>query len=233
MEFLPELNWIAVGQIMLIDILLGGDNAIVIALACRNLPQQLRMRAILWGTFGAIVIRVVLLFFAVQLLELTLIKLIGGVLLFWIGLKLLADHAGHGEVASSDKLLTAIKTIVVADMVMSLDNVLAIASAASHAGAHQFVLAVFGILLSIPVIVWGSTLILKLMARFPQIVLFGAGLLGYLAGSMIVADKVFAPWLQAHVAPGALTIAGLNLPGLVGATAVVLLGSWIRSRQKA
>ena len=146
MDFLLELNWIAVGQIILIDLLLGGDNAIVIALACRNLPDNLRFKGILWGTFGAIAIRIALIAFAVTLLQVPYLKLVGGLLLLWIGIKLLADSDGsHGDVPASDRLLSAIKTIVVADLVMSIDNVIAVAGAAEQAGGeNQLALVVFG-----------------------------------------------------------------------------------------
>jgi len=228
MDFLLALNWIAVGQIILIDVLLGGDNAIVIALACRNLPPQLRLRGILWGTAGAIVLRVLLITFAVSLLQMPGVKLVGGLLLLWIGIKLLADDGGgHGEVAASDRLLAAIKTIVIADLAMSIDNVIAVASAASQAaGEHQLLLVVFGILVSIPIIIWGSTLVLKLMTRFPIIVIFGAALLGYLGGGMIFSDAGVGAWLP----PGRWTLPGINLelsvPALAGAILVVVAGKW-------
>ena len=236
MEFLLTLNWIAVGQIILIDILLGGDNAIVIALACRNLPPHLRFKGILWGTAGAIVIRIALIAFAVTLLEMPYIKLAGGLLLLWIGIKLLADNQDdHGEIAASDRLLSAIKTIVIADLAMSIDNVIAVASAAGHAaGEHQMLLVVFGILVSIPIIVWGSTLVLRLMTHFPFIVTLGAALLGYLAGDMIFTDAGFGPWLQANLPPHQLVVPGTELlfsvPALVGAVAVVAIGSWLARR---
>ncbi|RJF96664.1 TerC family protein [Noviherbaspirillum cavernae] len=231
MDFLLQLNWVAIGQIILIDLLLGGDNAIVIALACRNLPPHLRRKGILWGTFGAIAIRVVLIAFAVTLLQVAFIKFVGGLLLLWIGVKLLVDNdEGHGEIAASDRLFSAIKTIVVADLVMSIDNVIAIASAAEQAGGdHRMALVVFGILVSIPIIVWGSALVLKLMERFPIIVTLGAALLGYLAGGMIVTDVAFLPWMEAHVPPHALSVSLLgmqvSIPGLTGAVAVVLAGT--------
>lgn len=236
MDFLLELNWLAVGQIILIDILLGGDNAIVIALACRNLPDNLRLRGILWGTFGAIAIRIVLIAFAVTLLQMPYIKLVGGVLLFWIGTKLLSDQEDHGEISGSDKLLAAIKTIIVADLVMSLDNVIAIASAAEQAGEHQLLLVIFGILVSIPIIVWGSTLVLKLMQRVPLIITLGAALLGYLAGGMIIGDVALQPWVQNHWPQHELLASSLHLhlslPGVVGAIAVVIVGKW-RARKAA
>jgi len=232
MDFLMELNWFAVGQIILIDILLGGDNAIVIALACRNLPSNLRFRGILWGTFGAIAIRIALIAFAVSLLQMPYIKLIGGVLLFWIGTKLLSDDDGHGEISGSDKLLAAIKTIIVADLVMSLDNVIAIASAAEQAaGEHQLLLVVFGILVSIPIIVWGSTLVLKLMEKAPLIITLGAALLGYLAGGMVISDVAIRGWVQSTLPHHEFVVPGLqlhlSLPGVVGAIGVVIVGSWL------
>lgn len=236
MDFFLELNWLAVGQIILIDILLGGDNAIVIALACRNLPDNLRLKGILWGTFGAIAIRVVLIAFAVTLLQVPYLKCLGGLLLFWIGIKLLAESDdGHADIQASDRLLAAIKTIVIADLVMSIDNVIAVASAAEQSGANQMTLVVFGILVSIPIVVWGSTIVLRLMERFPVIITLGAALLGYLAGGMVFTDVGLAPWIQAHLPPHDFVVPGLSLnisvPGLVGAISVVLTGRWLGNRQ--
>jgi YjbE family integral membrane protein len=194
MEFLasPEF-WVALGQIIIIDILLGGDNAVVIALACRKLPPAQRTKGIIWGTAGAIILRVILIAFAMTLLALPFLKFVGAILLVWIGVKLLApDEDGHGDVQGSDKLLAAIKTIIVADLVMSVDNVIAIAGAAQNAGEHQFLLVVLGLLISIPIIVWGSQLVIKLMERFPLIITAGGMLLGWIAGGMLVTDPVFA-----------------------------------------
>jgi YjbE family integral membrane protein len=238
MDFLLQLSWVAVGQIILIDILLGGDNAIVIALACRNLPPRLRTKGILWGTAGAIGIRIVLISFAVALLQVPYLKMLGGVLLLWIGIKLLAENDGdHADVTSSDRLWTAIKTIIVADLVMSIDNVIAVASAAESAGGpHKLLLVVFGILVSIPIVIWGSTMVLKLMERFPIIITLGAGLLGYLAGGMIFTDVAVAPWIQAHLPLHQLALPGglvLSLPGLAGAGLVVAVGLWIAKRSQA
>lgn len=232
-DFLLNFHWMAVGQIILIDILLGGDNAIVIALACRNLPQNMRLKGILWGTAGAIIIRLVLIAFAVTLLELPFVKLIGGALLLYIGIKLLTDHDSHDDIEGSSKLFGAIKTIVLADLAMSIDNVIAIASAASHAHEdHQFLLVLFGILLSIPIIIWGSTLVLRLMEKFPIIVTLGAALLGYLAGSMIVSDKIVAPWLHSHIAEEVLMVGKFSLAGIICAIFVVVIGKWIQQRNK-
>lgn len=238
MEFLANLNWIAVAQIILIDILLGGDNAIVIALACRNLPDTLRMKGIVWGTVGAIGIRIALIAFAVSLLQLPFLKLLGGVLLLWIGIKLLNEDDEHTDVDGSDRLWGAVKTVIVADLVMSVDNVIAIASAAEQAaGEHQLLLVVFGIVVSIPIIVWGSTLVLKLMEKFPVIVTLGAALLGYIAGGMIFSDSAIQSWLKDFIADTEFVLPGaavhLSLPGLVGAIGVVLAGLSLKRRKMA
>jgi YjbE family integral membrane protein len=166
--------WIAVLQIIAIDILLGGDNAVVIALACRRAagPAQ-RNKGIFWGVFGAIGLRVVLIYFALQLLAVPYLKIVGGLLLFWIGIKLiLPEHEdAHGNVQGSSTLIGAIKTIIVADAVMSVDNVIAVAGAAHG----SIVLVVFGIAVSIPIVVWGSKLVLTLMDRFPIVITAGGG----------------------------------------------------------
>ena len=238
MELLLSMNWIAVGQIVLIDILLGGDNAIVIALACRNLPPKLRRRGIFLGTFGAIAIRVILIAFAVTLLQVPYLKLLGGVLLFWIGIKLLLeDEDGHGEIQASDKLFSAVKTIIVADLVMSVDNVIAVAGAAEHAGGeHRMLLVIFGIFISIPIIIWGSTIVLKLMERFPIIVTLGAALLGYIAGGMAVTDAAARAWIDATLPGLDVDIPGtgihFNLVAVICACAVVLIGKAMMKRRR-
>ena len=201
LEFMAEISWSAVFSIILIDILLGGDNAVVIALACRNLPPHLRWKGILWGTAGAILLRVALITVAVSLLAVPLLKLVGGLLLLWIGVKLLKpqDEDEH-NLEGASTLWRAVKTIIVADFVMSLDNVIAIAGAAQGAhGDHQFALVVFGLAVSVPIIIWGSTLVLKLIDRFPLVVVGGAMLLGWIAGGMMVSDVV----VLEHVLPEA------------------------------
>ncbi len=187
----PEF-WIALGQIIMIDILLGGDNAVVIALASRRLPEAQRKQAIFWGMFGAVALRVVLIFFALQLLKVPFLKIVGGILLLWIGIKLLMpnDEDGGHDIDASTHLLGAIKTIVLADAVMSLDNVIGIAGAAKD----SLGLVVFGLLFSIPIIIWGSRFVLTLMDRFPAVILFGAGLLGWIGGGMLADDVVLKPW---------------------------------------
>ncbi|MFY7857954.1 MAG: TerC family protein [Rubrivivax sp.] len=218
----PEF-WIAVGQIIVIDILLGGDNAVVIALACRRLPAAQRTQGIIWGTVGAIVLRVVLIFFALTLLSVPYLKLVGAALLVWIGVKLLVpEEEGHGDIQASDKLWAAVKTVIVADLVMSVDNVIAIAGAAESAGQHQMALVVFGLLVSIPIIVWGSQLVIKLMDRFPVIIVAGGMLLGWIAGTMAVTDPVLSPLL-----PTTEPILKYGA-GIAGAALVWIVGSWIK-----
>ncbi len=213
--------WIAVGQIILIDIVLSGDNAVVIALACRNLSPELRRRGIFWGVGGAVSLRVVLTTCAALVMNLPWLKLVGGLLLFWIAVKLMLPEDEDGEdIAGATHLWGAVKTIVVADFVMSLDNVIAVAGAAHG----SIVLLLFGLAVSIPLIVWSSQLIMHLMERWPVIVLFGAGLLGYVAGQMVLTD------------PGVLSLSGAlpdwsaKLAGGVGALVVVALGRWLEQR---
>ncbi len=232
--------WIAVGQIILIDIVLGGDNAVVIALACRKLPPAMRTKGILWGTAGAIGLRVVLIFFALTLLAIPYLKLVGAVLLIWIGVKLLApDEEGHGNIESSDKLMAAIKTIIVADLVMSIDNVIAIAGAAESAGGdHKMALVIFGLLVSIPIIVWGSQLVIKLMDRFPSIILIGGMLLGWIAGTMAVTDPAVLPHVPTTAAAkaGALPEVADSLrygAGVAGALLVLAIGMLVKKRRGA
>ncbi|MBT9442316.1 MAG: TerC family protein [Acidovorax sp.] len=241
MDFLasPEF-WLALGQIIIIDILLGGDNAVVIALACRKLPPAQRTKGIIWGTAGAIVLRVILIAFAMTLLALPFLKFVGALLLVWIGVKLLApDEEGHGDVQGSDKLLAAIKTIIVADLVMSVDNVIAIAGAAQNAGEHSFLLVVLGLLISIPIIVWGSQLVIKLMERFPVIITLGGMLLGWIAGGMLVTDPALAnpdkwQWMlkmPLDTVSGEVTDAVKYGASVAGALLVLLAGKLILARR--
>jgi YjbE family integral membrane protein len=235
MDFLTSPQfWVALGQIIIIDILLGGDNAVVIALACRKLPPAQRTKGILWGTAGAIVLRVVLIAFAMTLLNVPFLKLVGAVLLVWIGVKLIApDEDGHGDIQGSDKLFAAIKTIIVADLVMSVDNVIAIAGAAQNAGEHSMLLVVLGLLISIPIIVWGSTLVIKLMARFPSIIVAGGMLLGWIAGGMLVSDPALADPANMSWMPKLSQSATFHYAAAVtGALLVLAIGKVLASRQK-
>ena len=227
-DFFLTLHWGAVIQIVIIDILLGGDNAVVIALACRKLPHARRLRGVLRGAAGALVPRVALIAFAVVLLDVPLLKFAGGLLLLWIGVRLLAPaHDAHENVKPADKLVAAIKTIIVADAVMSLDNVIGIAGAAEAADPeHRIALVIFGLVVSIPLIVWGSTLVLKLLDRFPIIVTIGAALLGWIAGGLIINDPAGDRWplLDTPTAEYGAKIAGALL--------VVVVGYAIRRRMR-
>ncbi len=228
LEFLQTISWVAVFQIIMIDILLGGDNAVVIALACRNLPPHMRRRGILWGTAGAIGLRVLLIAFALTLLSVPYLKMAGALLLAWIGVKLLIPEGdGHGNIEGGATLGGAIKTIIVADFVMSLDNVIAIAGAAQTADpSHQIGLVVFGLVVSVPIIIWGSTLVLGLIDRFPIVVTFGAGLLGWIAGGMLVTDVVFVERM------GAPSTATKLIAEAAGAVAIVVLGRLLAAHKQ-
>ncbi len=236
MEFLstPEF-WVAVGQIILIDILLGGDNAVVIALACRKLPPKQRTQGILWGTAGAIVLRIILIFFALTLLAIPFLKIVGAILLVWIGVKLLVpEHEdGHANIEGSDKLWGAVKTVIIADFVMSVDNVIAIAGAAEASGTgHSMALVIFGVLVSIPIIVWGSQMVIKLMDRFPIIITLGGMLLGWIAGTMTVTDPAL---VNPQVLPSMPKIEATDFvrygAGVLGALLVLAIGKFITARK--
>ena len=210
-EFFTAHFWVAVGQIIMIDILLGGDNAVVIALACRGLPAHQRTKGIIWGTAGAIVLRVILIAFALALLQVPFLKFVGALLLIWIGIKLIApeEEDAHGSIQGSDKLWGAIKTIIVADLVMSVDNVIAIAGAAQGAGEqHQLPLVIFGLL----------------MDRFPIIILLGGMLLGWIAGTMMHSDPALVPYIPQDKAVH-------YAMGVAGALLVLAIGKWVQSRR--
>ncbi|WP_144633238.1 TerC family protein [Bordetella genomosp. 13] len=228
LEFFQTLSWAAVFQIIMIDILLGGDNAVVIAMACRNLAPKQRLQGILWGTAGAIILRVILIAFALTLLTIPFLKVVGALLLLWIGVKLLMPEDEDHEIKGGASIWGAVKTIIVADFVMSLDNVIAIAGAAQNAHAdHQLGLVIFGLVISVPIIIWGSTLVLKLIDRFPLVVTFGAALLGWIAGGMLVTDIFIEQ--RFGVQPAAVKI-GVEI---AGALLVVILGRWLASRKTA
>jgi YjbE family integral membrane protein len=224
MDFTTAAFWAALGSIILTNIVLSGDNAVVIALAARSLPPAQQRRAIFWGSAAAIILRIVLTLVAVKLLALPYLKIIGALLLFWIGVQLLLEEEEEVEdgVDTQPKgLAAAVRTILIADLVMSLDNVLAVAAAAKD----SVTLLVLGLGISIPLIIFGSTLLLKLMERFPIIITLGGALLGYLAGEMLVTDPAIAQWLGAPVSH---TIA--NIAGVIGAVAVVAIGMVMRRR---
>jgi YjbE family integral membrane protein len=228
MEFLNELQsaafWTGLLAIIWVNIILSGDNAVVIALAARSLPVRQQKLAVMWGAGAAVVLRIILTIVAVELLRLPWLRLIGGGLLFWIAVKLLVpEDGGDDGVESSDNLWAAVKTILIADLVMSLDNVIAVAAVAKD----SFVLLILGLAISIPLVIFGATMLMKLMGRWPIIVSIGAALIGYVAGEMLVTDPVVKDWVDANAAwlhwaaPAA------------GAVIVVAVGRWLAARAEA
>lgn len=186
MDFYSAEFWTALGSIIVIDLVLAGDNAIVIGMASRRLPKTQQKKAIIWGTVGAIAIRAAFTLIAVWLLKIPGLLLAGGALLVWISYKLLADDKKHDDVKAGVSLGEAIRTIIIADAVMGIDNVLAVAGAAQG----HFLLVVIGLLISIPIVVFGSTIILRLMERFPIIIYIGTGVLAFTAGKMITSEPL-------------------------------------------
>jgi YjbE family integral membrane protein len=215
--------WAALGSIILANVVLSGDNAVVIALAARSLPAHQQTKAIVWGSAAAIVMRIVLTLIAVEMLKWPYLKIVGALLLLYIGVSLLGDDADHADSANEPgTLMSAIRTILVADLVMSLDNVLAVAAAAKG----NTPLLVIGLGVSIPLIVFGSRLLLKLMERLPIIITLGAALLGFLAGEMLLTD----PAVNARF--GLVPHAVINVAEVVGAVSVVVVGLWMQRRAK-
>ncbi len=234
-ELASQAFWLGLIKIVGVNVILSGDNAVVIALAARSLPARQQKQAVFWGAGAAILLRVLLTLFAVALLTLPWLKLTGSLLLFWIGVKLLVPEDDDADVAASEHLLTAIKTILVADLVMSLDNVIAVAAAASG----STVLLTLGLAISIPLVVFGATLLIKLMERFPVIIAVGAGLIGWVAGEMLVADAALQGFLSswgvqyrdARPYLGSLSLE--VLAGVFGIVIVVAFGKWLAARHDA
>ena len=215
--------WAALGSIILANVLLSGDNAVVIAMAARGLPARQQKRAIVFGSAAAIVMRVVLTLIAVRMLGLPWLKLAGGLALLWIGANLMSDEQEQQEhEVQPIGIGAAVRTILIADLVMSLDNVLAVAAAAQG----DTLLLVVGLAISIPLIVFGSTLVLKVMERFPVIIVAGAALLGWLAGEMMLTDPAIPPRL------GAPSENAIRAAGIVGAILVVVAGKLLQRRAR-
>lgn len=223
MDLSPQ-SVLAILEVVWVNIILSGDNAVVIAMACRGLPPRQRRMGIVLGSAVAVLLRVIFTLIVVKLLQTPFLRIAGSILLLWVAVKLVAEEEGDGDdIKASDKLLHAVRTVAVADMVMSLDNVLAIAAVAKD----NMVMLVFGLVISIPLIVAGATLIMSLLARFPILVWAGAGLLGWVAGEMLDAD----PWLVQRF--GEDLLHKLELP-LAAAGALVVLGlGWILRRRHA
>lgn len=226
----PEF-WIGLLKIIWVNLLLSGDNAVVIALASRSLPPRQQRKAIFFGSAAAIVLRIILTVFAVALLTLPYLKLIGGLLLLWIGVQLLLPEEGEGDdIESSSNLLTAIKTILIADLVMSLDNVLAVAAAAESGPPEaKLTLLILGLAISIPIVIFGSTLMLRLMERWPIIITLGGALLGWIAGEMMVTDPAIAEWVNTQAA----WLHTLKIAAALGAIVVIVIGKWLAKRRPA
>ena len=215
--------WSALGSIMLANIVLSGDNAVVIAMAARSLKPEQQKPAIFWGSAAAIVMRIILTLIAIQLLSMPYLKMVGAILLVYIGVDLLSGgDDGEGEGKEVNGLGAAIRTILIADLVMSLDNVLAVAAAAKG----NTTLLILGLLVSIPLIIFGSTLLMKVMERFPIIITLGAALLGFLAGEMLLTDPAFEGWF------GKMGEQTILFAGVIGAAIVVTLGLWLQKRGK-
>lgn len=230
-EYLSNpLFWIGLGQIIVVNILLSGDNAVVIALAARSLPAHQQKQAIIWGSVAAIIMRVILTIVAVEMLKLPYLKIIGGLLLFWIAIQLLVPEDDGGEgIESSNNVLVAIRTILIADLVMSLDNVIGVAAAAKG----DNILVVLGLAISIPLIIFGSTILVKLMDRFPIIITGGAALLGWVAGEMLITDPILVswittnlPWMEIHLP----LVGGISWGQILGAAFVVAVGKLMAMR---
>ncbi|HJU26188.1 MAG TPA: TerC family protein [Rhodanobacteraceae bacterium] len=213
--------WSGLGSIILIDLVLAGDNAVVIALAARNLPRHLQFRAIFWGSFGAIAVRVAMTAGVLWLLKIPGLMLVGGLALLPIAWRLLRQHDADRKVRPASGLWSAMLTIVVADALMGLDNVLAIAGASKgHLG-----LVALGLLISVPLVVWGSRLILKLLTRWPAIVYIGAGVIAWTAARMVTEDHLVSGWFDAHDSVRYLVDA-------VFVAGIIVLGWWTQRRER-
>lgn len=218
-SFSDSTMWVALFQIIIINILLSGDNAVIIALACRSLPPKEQRNAFLIGTVAIVILMTALTAVASYLLTIPYVEVVGAILLLWIGIKLLVPENEDESVSASDNFWGAVKTIIIADIVMSLDNVLGMAGAANGHMALLFV----GMVITIPLILFGSAMLMKLMERFPVIVTIGAGLLGYVAGEMAVEDPALKGFIaNAHYLEIALPI--------LGALIVVCVGKMLASR---
>jgi YjbE family integral membrane protein len=227
MDFTSSAVWVALAYIIFTNILLSGDNAVVIAMASRNLPKEHQKKAIFWGSAAAIILRIFLTLVAVQLLNLPYLKIIGAILLLYIGVQLLADSDDGEEMTAPPSVFSAIRTILIADLVMSLDNVVAVAAAADRApDSMRIPLILIGLALSIPLIIFGSTMLLKIMDKYPVIITLGAALLGYLAGEMFATDPAIHDSLV-----GALGPDNADTPfQVIGILMVVIIGFWLKKK---
>ena len=216
MDITSTQGLLAILQIIIIDILLAGDNAIVIGMAAKNLPENLRKRAIFWGTAGAIVLRLVMAILFIEALDnIPALRIVGGIMLLWIGYSLLKDGDNEHNIEAKDNIWGAIATIIIADGVMGIDNVLGVVAAAEG----HFGLVVAGMLVTVPIIVWGSTIFVKLIDKFPVILYAGGGILGWVSASMIQHDPMAAPYIEPY-----------SFPFHIACVVLVLAAAIIRNR---
>jgi YjbE family integral membrane protein len=236
-DFLQPAFWIAAGQIIWINILLSGDNAVVIALACRTLPPKQRKWGILLGAGAAVLLRVLFTLVVTTLMAIPFLKLVGGVLLLWIAFKLIVPGDAHGEgnIEAADSLWRAVRVVAIADIVMSLDNVIAIAAAAeaagirvdpTHADAIKMTLIIFGLATSVPLIIAGSALLMALFDRYPILIWAGAGVLGWVAGEIMIKDAAVVNWL------GTATADKLHLWAAAAGAILVLVAGYVMVKLK-
>ncbi|GMB00761.1 TerC family protein [Pelosinus sp. IPA-1] len=190
--------FVALGSILFLNLILSGDNAVIIAMASKNLPAKQRIKAILWGSFGAVVLRVILTFIAASLLDVPFLQFLGGIALLWIAINLLNKKDNPDTSTEATSLRAAIKTILFADLIMSLDNVLALAAIAQTVPDNKYSLIVVGLATSIPIVVSGAQILVKLMDRFPVIIYIGAGILAYAAAEMIVSDRSVSVYISQY-----------------------------------
>jgi YjbE family integral membrane protein len=231
MSMLHEpIFWIELGAIVWINLLVSGDNAVMIALAARSLPARQQKLAVFWGSSAAVTLRVILTLFAVALLAVPWLKLAGGALLLWIGIKLLSPKKEEAGFSAATRLWHAVRTILVADLIMSIDNVIAVAAAANAAAptpdlaSMKYTLLILGLAISVPIVIFGSVMMLKVMGRFPLIVALGAALLGWIAGDIMVSDPAIADWVRHDAA----WLQDWHAAPIAGALFVTAFGNWNR-----
>jgi YjbE family integral membrane protein len=225
-DFLAQAEfWTALMKIIGVNIILSGDNAVVIALACRSLPPHQQKWGIIFGAGAAVVLRVIFTFVVVALMAIPYLKFAGGILLFWIGYKLMQpEDEGHGEVDAASNLMGAVRTVLIADAVMSLDNVIAVAGAAEAYPPAKEVLIGLGLLISIPLVVFGAAILIKLIGRFPIIVVLGAGLIGWVGGEVMITDPAWSAWVDENAH-------WLHWAGpAAGAAAVIIIGKLLAKK---
>jgi len=233
MDLIAEVQtahfWTGLMMIIWVNVVLSGDNAVVIALAARSLPRRQQGKAVAWGAGAAVLLRIILTMVAVEVLKWPYLKLVGGLLLVWIAIKLLMPEDGDDDVESSDNLIQAIRVILIADLVMSLDNVIAVAAAAKG----STLLLILGLAISIPLVIFGATILMKLMERYPIIITIGAALLGWVAGEMLVTDVSVTNWIAAHMAWMHLHLplfGEISWAQIMGVVIVVVVGKWLAAR---